>query len=174
MRQDDKNINNSGFRASDIAAQDGFPGYPYEWTYNNMDQATGKYQPKGIPGLTDGSNIEVPYTNEVIGEIKLGQGGRYDFRLKHLPAVTGVKLLNTSNEEKGEGEELAIAGTTFIIDYINEELGLVVLKLKAGAALPSANAQVKANYKATGQIPGVPTGWDWKGSVGAVRILLQK
>jgi hypothetical protein len=170
MRQDDKNINNSGFRASDIAAQDGFPGYPYEWTYNNVDFATNKFQPKGIPGLTDGSNIEVSFDEQVIGEIKSGQGGRYDFRLKNLPAISGSVKING----KAEGEELSIAGTTFIVDYINAELGLVVLKLKEGSSNPTSDAQVKASYKATSQIPGVPTNLDFKGSVGAVRILLQK
>jgi hypothetical protein len=157
MRVDDKNINNSGFRPEDIGSQDGFPGYPYERTYRNWDK--GQYRPQGIPGLTNGSNIEVPYTDEVIGYIQPGQGGRHDFRLLHLPAVEG-------------SVEIKVDGNVVQPQYIDYELGLVVLDVAVNnGATPQA---VTATYKATGQIPGVPTGWDFKGSVGAVRILLHK
>jgi len=159
MRQDDARINNSGFRPEDIGAQDGFPGYPYEKTYMNMDIATGKYQPKGIPGLTNGANIELTYTDEVIGMVQPGQSGRHDFRLKHLPAVEG-------------SVEIKVGGTVVTPDYVNAELGLVVVTVDNTSG--TSPVAVTATYKATGQLPGIPTGWDFKGSIGAVRILLQK
>ncbi|QHW35676.1 hypothetical protein GZH47_32785 (plasmid) [Paenibacillus rhizovicinus] len=167
MRSDDKWINNSGFRPEDIGTQDGFPGYPYERTYNNMDIATGKYQPKGIPGLTNGANIEVSYTNEVIGMVNAGQSGRHDFRLLHLPAIEGSAVIKAGNTTL----DTDTAKPSHIV-YINYELGLVVVNVDNTAG--SAPIAVTATYKATGQIPGIPTGWDFKGSIGAVRILLHK
>ncbi|WDI05143.1 hypothetical protein PUW25_25380 (plasmid) [Paenibacillus urinalis] len=157
QRSDDKHINNSGFRPEDIGAQDGFPGYPYEKTYANWDK--GQYKPQGIPGLTNGSNIEVPYEDEVIGTIQPGQKGRHDFRLEHLPAVAGTV-------------EVKFDGQVIEPDYVNAELGLVVVTVDNTAGATPKN--VTATYKATGQIPGIPTGWDFKGSIGAVRILLHK
>lgn len=157
MRQDDNKINNSGFRPEDIGAQDGFPGFPYEKTYANWDK--GQYKPQGIPGLTNGSNIEVPYTDEVIGTVAPGQKGRHDFRLLHLPAVDGTV-------------EIKFGGEVITPVYVNAELGLVVVEVDNSAG--ATPKDVTASYKATGQIPGIPTGWDFKGSIGAVRILLHK
>jgi hypothetical protein len=157
MRQDDRWINNSGFRPQDIGAQDGFPGYPYEKTYRNMEGA--KYFPRAIPGLTNGANIEVPFTDIVIGTVQPGQSGRHDFRIWQVPIVEGSLTL-TAN------------GTPIQPAYVDYETGLVVVNYDNSSG--SAPVDIKATFKATGQIPGVPTNWDWKGSVGAVRILLQK
>jgi hypothetical protein len=156
-REDDKFINNSGFRPEDIGAQDGFPGYPYEKTYMNMDRD--KYKPKGIPGLTNGANIELTFTDEVIGYVQPGQSGRHDFRLQRLPAVAGSVVVKAGN-------------SVITPDYVNPELGLVVVTVDNSAG--TSPVAITATYKATGQLPGVPTGWDFKGSIGAVRILLQK
>jgi hypothetical protein len=167
MRTDDNKINNSGFRPQDIGATDGFPGYPYERTYANWDK--GQYRPQGIPGLTNGANIEVEYATvkgnaDVLGTITAGATGRFDFRLNHLPAVAGsVKLF----AKKADNSMTAVA-----VDYVNEELGLVVFNYDNSAS--ATPVTIVAEYKATGQIAGIPTGWDFKGSVGAVRILLQK
>ncbi len=157
QRTDDKWINNSGFRPEDIGKTDGHPGYPYEKTYANWDK--GQYKPKGIPGLTDGSNIEVSYTDENIGAVNPGVEGRFDLFLKHLPAVVGTI-------------EIKIDGTVVTPSYVNAETGLIVLD--AAKNTTTTPKQITASYKATGQIPGVPTGWDFKGSIGAVRILLNK
>jgi hypothetical protein len=159
MYQDDRWINNSGFRPEDIGAQDGFPGYPYEKTYMNIDQISGKYRPKGIPGLTNGWNIEVPYENQVIGYVQPGQKGRHDFRILHTPLVDGTVHIFAN-------------GTEITPQYVDSQTGLVVINYDNSAG--TSPVEITASYKATGQIPGVPTGWDWKGSVGAVRILLQK
>lgn len=157
MRKDDKYINNSGFRPEDKGAMDGFPGYPYEKSYANWDK--GQYKPKGIPGLTNGSNIEVSYTDEVIGQINAGQSGRHDFRIDRTPIIDGTLTVK-------------VGGVDVTPEYVNYELGLVVLNFDNSAG--TSPKDVTVSYKATGQLPGIPTGWDFKGSIGAVRILLLK
>jgi hypothetical protein len=159
LREDDRWINNSGFRPEDQGATDGFPGYPYDKTYRNMEGQ--KYFPRAIPGLTNGANIEVPYTDLVIGTIQPGQNGRHDFRIWQVPIVEGTLVLTDSS------------GNTVTPSYVDYELGLVVVDNVDNSA-GTAPIDIKATFKSTGQIPGVPTNWDWKGSVGAVRILLQK
>jgi hypothetical protein len=149
----------SGMSANDIGAQDGFPGYPYEKTYRNFDVKTNRYYPQGIPGLTNGSNIEVPFTDVKIGEIGAGQSGRHDFRISQTPIVEGSVVVE-------------VGGAVVTPENIHYESGLVTLSFDNTAG--TAPVDVTVTFKATGQIPGVPTGWDWKGSVGAVRILLQK
>ena len=149
----------SGATHADIGAQDGFPGYPYERTYRNTDIRDGKYYPQGIPGLTNGANIEVPFTEEVIGQVQAGVDGRFDFFLLHTPAVEGSLTLKVGTQTVKPTHFDPLSGRV-VFNFDN----------KAGAT----PLDVTATYKAVGQIPGVPTGWDFKGSIGAVRILLQK
>lgn len=149
--------NPSGMTAADIGTEDGFPGYPYEKTYRNWDVNTNKYYPQGIPGLTNGSKIEMDF-DEVIGTVQPGTGGRFDFSISRTPIVEG-------------SVEITIDGVKITPENIHYGSGLVTFKYDNTGSAP---LDVVAKYKATGQIPGVPTGWDWKGSVGAIRILLQK
>lgn len=157
--KDDEWKTASGARTSDIGSQDGFPGYPYEKSYRNWDTRSNKYYPQGIPGLTNGSNIEVPFTNEVIGQVNAGVKGRFDFFLLHTPAVEGTV-------------EIKIGGEIIKPEHIDVVSGRVVFSYDNSAG--STPKDVTATYKATGQLPGVPTGWDFKGSIGAIRIILQK
>lgn len=151
--------NATGATHADIGAQDGFPGYPYERSYRNIDTRDGKYYPQGIPGLTNGANIEVPFEDEVIGYVNAGQSGRHDFYLLHTPAVEGSLVLK-------------VGDTVVKPTHFDELSGRVVFTAPENTT--GAPVAVTATYKAVGQIPGVPTGWDFKGSIGAVRILLQK
>lgn len=154
--QGDESNNRTGMRPDkDI----GESGYPYDGSYRNAERKNTNYFPQGIPGLTNASNIEVPFENEVIGYIQPGQKGRHDFRLLHTPAVEG-------------SVEIKVGGNVVDPDHIDYESGLIVLT--ADNSSGQSPLEVSATYKATGQIPGVPTGWDFKGSIGAVRILLQK
>lgn len=151
--------NPSGFSSGDIGkSEDGFPGYPYEKTYRNWDAKTNRYYPQGIPGLTNGSRIEREYTDEVIGSIPPGAQGRFDMRIPRTPIVEGSITLNVNSKK-------------VVPDNIDYSTGLITFQHNNTEKTP---VDVTVTYKATGQIPGVPTGWDWKGSVGAVRILLQK
>lgn len=151
--------NRTGATHKDIGAQDGFPGYPYERSYRNVDKRNGEYYPQGIPGLTNGANIEVEFTDEVIGSVQVGQSGRHDLFLLHTPAVEG-------------SVEIKIGGVKVTPSYIDVESGRVIFDAPVNNT--GAPQDVTATYKALGQLPGVPTGWDFKGSIGAVRILLQK
>lgn len=148
----DAAYNKTGFRLDDIVN-----GYPYDPSFvgNIYSSADG---PMGIPGLTDGSNIEVEYTLEKIGAIQPGIAANtvHHFRLLHRPAVAGTI-------------HIFIGGVEVTPDYVDPVSGLVVVKNPQQYA---GVTDVTATYKATGQIPGLPTNWDFKGAVGAVRILL--
>lgn len=152
--------NPSGARPSDLGTQDGFPGYPYEKSYMNWDTKTNKYFPTGIPGLTNGSNIVVNYEDEVIGTVNPGLSARrYDLYIQRTPIVDGTV-------------EIKVNGTKVTPDYVDTKSGRVILTIDSTNF--DTPVKVTASYKATGQVPGVPTNLDFTGSVGAVRILLQK
>lgn len=152
--------NLTGARPEDRGQGDGdFPGYPYEKTYRNWDTRSNKYYPQGIPGLTNGSNIEVDYADEFVGDVNPGQEGRHDFRLLHSPVVVGSAVFKYGTE---------------VIQpiFLDEATGRVAFDVaKNDGNTPKA---ITVSYKATGQLPGVPTNADFKGSKGLVRILLQK
>lgn len=159
QRMDDLMMNNSGFRPEDIASQEGFAGYPYSPTYANIDFKTNKYDPKGIPGLTNGWNIEVEKT-ESIGTIPAGKTGNFYFHVSSTPMVQNTVQLT------------AMTNVTATVDYVETDRGLIVINVSANTATAASNVEV--TFKATGQIPGLPTNLDFKGSIGAIRILLQK
>lgn len=150
----------SGTRTSDLGSQDNFPGYPYEKTYRNWDTKNNKYLPTGIPGLTNGSNIVSKYKDEKIATINPGLSSRrYDFTIERIPVVEGSL-------------EVKLDGVVKTPDYFDAATGRLVITLDTTDK--QAPVFLTANYNATGQTPGVPTNLDFKGSVGAVRILLQK
>ncbi|MBA4293912.1 hypothetical protein C0431_13195 [bacterium] len=157
VAEDDWKMRTSG-PSTDRGATD-FPGYPYEQTYKNFDVNTNKYYPQGIPGLTNGSNIEVEYTDELVGYVNPGQEGRHDFRIAQTPIVQG------SYEFKFGADPIEPL-------YVDLQSGRVAFTApKNNTTEPIA---ITATFKATGQIPGVPTNADFKGSAGLVRILLSK
>lgn len=131
-------------------------GYPY--SRKMRDAVWGTVPGQGIPGLTNGSNIEVTYTDEKIGEIQAGVAADtiHHFYLKHKPAVEGSAVIKINSVEVTP-------------EYVDYPTGLVIVK---NPSQYSDKVDVTASYRATGQIPGVPTNWDFKGSVGAVRIML--
>lgn len=154
--------NRTGHSASDIGAEGDFPGYPYEKTYRNFDVRTNKYYPQGVPGLTNGSRIRVPFEDVEIGQVNAGQEGRYDLRIAHTPLVEGtVKISIDGVEQDGS-----------VVQHIDYPSGLVVLNVPKNET--NEPKLITATYEATGQLPGVPTGWDFEGSLGGIRILLQK
>lgn len=136
-----------------------FPGYPYEKTYANFDMKTNKYYPQGIPGLTNGSNIETQFTDELVGYVNPGQEGRHDFRIAQTPIVQG------SYEFKYGADVIEPLHVDLVSGYVAFDAP------KNDGTEPKA---ITATFKATGQIPGVPTNADFKGSAGLVRILLSK
>lgn len=153
-RKKDADFNATGFRPQDLTDK----GYPYDPGYVDVLSKMVGPEGRGIPGLTDGSNIEVQYTDVKIGEIQPGipAGTVHNFRIPHVPLVEGTVKVYIG------GEEVAP-------EYIDYKTGLVIVK---NPLEYSAKAAVTASYRATGQIAGVPTNWDFKGSIGAVRIML--
>lgn len=159
MKNDD-NRNLTGARPEDRGQGDGnFPGYPFEKTYMNFDTRSNKYYPQGIPGLTNGSNIEVEYTDELVGYVNAAQEGRHDFRVERSPIVIGSAVFKYGTD----------VIEPIFLDVTNGRVAFDVPKNTT--ATPKA---ITVTYKATGQIPGVPTNADFKGSAGLVRILLHK
>ncbi|AOQ24697.1 hypothetical protein MTAT_20420 [Moorella thermoacetica] len=145
----------TGFRPEDMTDN----GYPFDPAYVDALAKMMGPQGKGIPGLTNGSNIETTITDEVIGNIQpnIAAGTVHNFRLLHVPAVEGSL-------------EVKINGVVVTPEYVDYTSGLVIIKTPQSYSMA---VPVTASYKATGQIPGLPTNWDYKGSIGAVRIMLK-
>lgn len=149
----------TGARGEDRGADGDFPGYPYEQTYANFDTKTNRYYPQGIPGLTNGSNIEVQYTDEFVGYVNPGQEGRHDFRIEKAPIVQGSYTFMYGADP---------------IEPLHVDLVSGYVAFDAPKNDTTEPKAITATFKATGQIPGVPTNADFKGSAGLVRILLSK
>lgn len=148
----------TGARGEDRGATD-FPGYPYEKTYANFDTKTNRYYPQGIPGLTNGSNIETQFTDVLVGYVNPDQEGRHDFRIEQTPIVQGTYTFKYGADD---------------IEPVHVDLQAGYVVFEAPKNTTTEPKAITATFKATGQIPGVPTNADFKGSAGLVRILLSK
>jgi hypothetical protein len=143
-----------GYRPEDIST-----GYPYSNRFQG--RILGDLPGLGIPGLTNGSNIEVAYTNVKVGVIpaNLPAGSIFDVYLPNKPLVTSTLSLTVGTT--------AITGTNLV--FTDPVSGLVRFTTADQSAV---DRPILASYSATGQIPGVPTNIDFVGAVGAVRIML--
>lgn len=143
-----------GYRPEDIST-----GYPYSNRFQG--RILGDLPGLGIPGLTNGSNIEVAYTNVKVGVIpaNLPAGSMFDVYLPNKPLVTSTLSLTVGTT--------AITGTNLV--FTDPVSGLVRFTTADQSAV---DRPILASYSATGQIPGVPTNIDFVGAVGAVRIML--
>lgn len=161
-----KDTNTSGFRAEDLG-MDGFPydpaykdGFPRKRPFGNM------YGPEPLEGLHDGSLIESPVADELVGTLPVDAtlGDTLYFRAASTPIVSdSVALVIKKN-----GDTIDI---TDMIDRIDYESGLIKVVIDNSADLaPVLGGSVFATYKATGQIPGLPRNWDQLGSTGVVRL----
>lgn len=149
-----RDLRHRGYRPEDLLANQGYPYNPKygEWTHYN--------QGKGIPGLTDGSYVQTEHRDEHLGTIPAtaGVGDRFYFHVEHKPMVEGTLVVK-------------IDGKVVEPEHIDLRSGLVVLTVPEdeGAAVTGT---VTATYKATGQVPGLPSNWNFKGVVGGVRLAL--
>lgn len=132
-------------------------GYPYDPRYREW---TGYNQGKGIPGLTDGSYVQTQHT-ESLGLVpsNVQVGDRLFFHLTHTPVVEGTL-------------SVTIGGKPVAVDYIDHQTGLIVIVVPDDDGVP-LTGEVVATYKATGQVPGLPSNWNFKGVVGGVRLALK-
>jgi hypothetical protein len=142
----------------------GLDGYPFDPEYRQLDQYANKgYQspyttdPTGIPGLLDGS--QKAQTQQTVTENV--PSGTY----ATTPRIINLLLKNIvagSVQAFLDGNPL-VEGTDFDVDYAN---GLVFYKKDMASA-----GDVTINFRA--HFFGTPAGWDFKGAVGAARILLK-
>jgi hypothetical protein len=143
-----------GYRPEDIST-----GYPY--SNRMMGRILGDLPGLGIPGLTNGSNIEVQYSDVNIGTIPANcpVGTLYDVFVPNKPLVTSTLSVTVGTTP--------VNGTNLV--FTDPTSGLVRFMTSDTS---TADRPILATYKATGQIPGVPTNIDWVGAVGAIRIML--
>jgi hypothetical protein len=153
----------------------------------------------GIPFLTDGffraqENIDVPVSAGTAGAmvldanieaVRTGEGATFDvlnnkvtveantrtgvvfIKLKHK--IDQTKLANVSVKING----VAVNSNDLIVDVLNNTL-VVYLPENETAAPVDHNTFRVFVPSVVDPVAGIPTGWDFKGSTGAVRILLQK
>jgi hypothetical protein len=169
-----------GIKASDL--QSGAYPYGYPWLDKFLNMWKYEMDPnagRGIQGLTDGSNLLKSVTNQLLAPVVpagVKSGEKMYFNIKPEDVVeNSVKLcvIDANGAKVGAavalGETYDNGGIKFTFERFQKTEGLVVISLGADVA---ASFTIGIDYDAYGMIPGVPTLWDLKGSVGAVRILL--
>ena len=155
----------TGFEAKHL---DDKEGYPYDKQYRD-GYADDETRPTGIEGLTDGSALTKEIADEQLGEIPSASetGDRYNFHTIHTPMVDGTLKIELKDST---GTVVADSDTNDLVDFVNEEEGLVILELDFD---PAQDLDVVATYDATGQYPGLPSNLNWEGVAGSVDVLLQ-
>lgn len=150
-----KDMPYEGYRAEDLMANGGFP-------YNPIYRKEWHDGPTGIAGLTDGSRLQTPFTGEVLGMVPetAAVGERLYFHLEHTPVVAGTL-------------KITVGGTEVTPEHVDLRTGLVVIVVPENDEGGAVTGEVVADYSATGQVGGWPSHWDFKGSVGGVRIALK-
>ena len=150
-------VNKSGYSAP------GDGGYPFDPEYARLgkdgengylSQYTTLNDATGIPGILDGKNKAETQLNRkftVPGDATAGQPLQFALGYKNIIDQT-VKVFVGGIETKD-----------FTVDA-----GLGVITLPTGA---TANAEVSIDFRA--EFFGTPAGWDHRGAVGAIRILLK-
>jgi hypothetical protein len=170
--QDDVYVNKSG--AGNLPSDN---GYPFDASYGigskEMDGYLSQYttNPTGIPGLHDGSGNYVGYgkndtvfADMVLGAVPTGTGD--DVVLTYQAKdYAGGNLTKLQNGVAVKIDNVAIDPARITIDYVR---GLISIKHAAA----DAGKVVTATYKAF--MYGTPTEWDFKGVIGAFRVLLKK
>jgi hypothetical protein len=182
----DKNVEDLqkllGLKAQDLQLSGYEYGYPALDKYLNQ----WRYAPqagRGIEGLTDGANIVKSVTNQKIYRA-VPKGTKANEKLYfNLPreqfVANSVKIGALNSSGAMVGDPVGVGGTysaegagiRFTFDRFDNDMNqaLIVITVLADVA---SEVQLAVNYDATGMVPGVPTMWDLKGSIGGVRILL--
>lgn len=161
-------VNPTGFRAQDLTDE----GYPYDPQY--MEGFADKsLRATGIPGLTDGSNIKVPYAGKPLGTIpeNMDAGENFNFRVlqEDTPIVPGTVVVYFDDGTNGP-----VDVTDDVVRHIDNEVGLIMIELDETYATDSNTSyEVTVDFQATHQLPGMPSNIDFDGVAGSVDILLQ-
>lgn len=132
-------------------------GHPFDMRYREWD---GYNKGKGVPGLTDGSYVHTEFKDESLGHVPATAqvGDRLFFHLKHTPLVPGTL-------------SVTVGGKAVVPEYVDPDSGVIMIVVAEDDGVPMTG-EVKATYKATGQVPGLPSNWNFKGVVGGVRLAL--
>lgn len=183
-----------GLKATDIDVNNMYP--ILDKYINQMKYA--KDLGSGIEGLTDGSNIITNIVDELLVNVpgtsfsiskNAKAGDVYFFHLRKGPVVRGSVMIGAkrmaaspvlSDAPAPPGGVISFAGTPTLritrVDIDSNEFYPGVSNLVRVDVLADGDEtndiNLYANYSATGQVPGVPTLWDVRGSIGGVKILL--
>jgi hypothetical protein len=103
--------------------------------------------------------IKLPKAHKLVNEVLKVESDEFpEFANGPVPAGVGVTI-----------DGVAVSAANVHVDYTNNMVVVYLTETIDVAAPVVVSATVLEN-----QIPGIPTGWDFKGAYGAVRILLQK
>lgn len=141
-------------------------GYPFDPEYKELGRHNdmgylGPYttRPTGIPGLTDGgqkSQTVHTRTFTIPAGAEVGQTFVFDLGYKNIVENSVQAILDSTTLTENDD---------FTVNYSRGQLTFTV-KNK-----PSADQTLTVYFRA--YFFGTPTGWDFKGAVGAARILLK-
>ncbi len=159
-RQDEGPGNKSGYNAP------GDEGYPYDPEYvrlgkngenGYLDQYTTMNDAQGIPGLLDGRNKALtPQTR--------------DFTVGTIPADGTIAQFNLGLKNVIEGtvkvfvDNIEVPRDRYTVDYGRGALNFI-------GNVADSGKPMKVDFRA--EFFGTPAGWDHKGAVAAIRILLK-
>ena len=170
--QDDVYVNKSG--TSNLPSDGGYPFDPkYTTGTNEMNGYLSKFttEPTGIPGLHDGSGNyagygknDTEFKDMAIGTVKAGVVDN-ELVICNTLDYAGSIMGNLQVGVVVKIDGVVVDASRLTIDY---KKGVVVIK----AVAADAEKAITATYKAFQY--GTPSAWDFKGVVGAFRILLKK
>lgn len=178
----------------------GGDGFPYGAPYSNkgwkkdFEKLLGVETEKGIPFLTDGffraeeridvtsakadENLETIVANDVVTLTEAGAITVVED--KDTEGAVFLKLAHKLNERKLDEIKVVVTqtvdGADKVVELKRRDIHLDVANNTVIVYLaPGEYKDLTATVEAiVNPIAGIPTEWDYKGSVGAVRILLQK
>lgn len=150
----------------------GMEGYEFDADYRKGNANTPGYwhhttDPTGILGLTDGGNKQ---EKQWVESIVVSEGTEEDTIVQ--------KQLNYKNLVPGSVEVyFNIGGTMVAYDgeiNVDSKNGRVNVIVDAGLETAATSGDVAGEIKYKAYFRGTPTGWDFTGAVGAIRLLLQR
>jgi hypothetical protein len=141
-------------------------GWPYDAAYRDGQTGIKGYGPNstdnpfGIPGLTDGAErSKTVWTKTVVSLANAADGTVYAITLDYKNVIAGSVVVTLDAVEEDD--------ETFVV---NEKEGVVTYTLSS-AGNGNDTRDIVVTYKA--YFPGTLPGWDFEGSLGAVRLLLK-
>lgn len=194
-------LKNLSYAPSPGLPAQGQGAFPYGAPYTNkgwkpeFEKALGKTGLAGIPFLTDGffraqesRNFEVAAAgalNANVEAVRGGEGTSHDLETNKITVDAGVRnaavfiklkhKIDTTllAEVAGSFGETKINANDLHVDVTNNTI-VVYLPMNESKVAVSHEDLTLTVPMVVDPIAGIPTAWDHKGSVGAIRILLQK